>query len=525
MTHQVTVGRRAGGRAARHELRSTPISAEAAPIRPGHSGGQLRLLSEREIERIHRATLDVLERVGMGDAPEAWRERVTAKGGHVMESGRLSFPRALVEDTIAGAGRNFVLHGRDPAHDLDLSGTRVHTVGGSGTVEILDPKTNSYRETTLLDLYDIVRLEDALDNIHVVIRPCVARDLEGWRVLDLNTAYATMSGTTKPMGTVFYAAKHVKDVVALLDMSLGGDGSGQRFRARPFAHAITTIVSPLRFAGETCEMLDEMVRHGMPAIVTSAGQAGATSPVDLAGAVMQGNAEVLAAMVCMNLLSPGHPVLFGNGPFVSDLRTGAFAGGGGEMALLTAASAQMANFYDLPSGIGAGMTSSKQPDAQAGWEKGYLAALAGLAGVNMIYQSAGILADVMAISPEMMVIDAEMTAGALRAVRGIEVSDEALSVDTIAEVVAGPGHFLGHPRTLDLMETEYVYPDLACRRSIRDWEDAGSSDMRKRARARMEEILSSHYPAHVAPADDARIRDAFPINLAPEDMRPGNGRW
>jgi trimethylamine--corrinoid protein Co-methyltransferase len=272
-------------------------------------------------------------------------------------------------------------------------------------------------------------------------------------------------------------------------------------------------------------MLDEMVRHGMPAIVTSAGQAGATSPVDLAGAVMQGNAEVLAAMVCMNLLSPGHPVLFGNGPFVSDLRTGAFAGGGGEMALLTAASAQMANFYDLPSGIGAGMTSSKQPDAQAGWEKGYLAALAGLAGVNMIYQSAGILADVMAISPEMMVIDAEMTAGALRAVRGIEVSDEALSVDTIAEVVAGPGHFLGHPRTLDLMETEYVYPDLACRRSIRDWEDAGSSDMRKRARARMEEILSSHYPAHVAPADDARIRDAFPINLAPEDMRPGNGRW
>ena len=423
------------------------------------------------------------------------------------------------------AGRGFTLRARDSAHDLDLSGNRVHVVGGSGTVEILDPKTNAYRETTLFDLYDIVRLEDALPNIHAVMRPCVARDLESPHTIDVNTAYTVMAATSKHMGTMVYAADHVRDVVAILDMSLGGDGSGERYRRRPFSHAITPMVSPLRFTAETCAIQEAFVHSGVPILVGSAGQAGATAPAALAGALVQGNAEAVAVIVCLNMIAPGHPLMYGNWPFVSDLRTGAFAGGGGEMVLLTAAAAQMASYYGIPSGIGAGMTSSKLPDAQAGWEKGYLGATAALAGINMVYESAGILADVMAISPEMVVIDAEMMAGALRAVRGIEVTDETLSYETIAEVAEGSGHYLGHPQTLALMETEYVYPTLADRRTITEWEAAGSSDMRERARARMAEILASHYPEHLEPADDARIRERFDIRLAPEDMRPGNGRW
>jgi len=117
-----------------------------------------------------------------------------------------------------------------------------------------------------------------------------------------------------------------------------------------------------------------------------------------------------------------------------------------------------------------------------------------------------------------------MVSGVIRAVRGIEVSDDTLSVEVINEVVEGPDHFLGHAQTLRLMETEFVYPKLADRRSIAEWELDGSTDIRERARKMTREVLQAHYPQHVDPATDARIRERFDIRLAPEDMRPGGGR-
>ena len=314
--------------------------------------------------------------------------------------------------------------------------------------------------------------------------------------------------------------------VAMFDLSLGGDGDGARWRARPFAQAIVTfVVPPLRLAGSACRVLDAAARHDMPAILCSAGQAGTTAPTALAGALTQGNAEVLAALTAMNLLKPGHPLFMANWPFVSDLRTGAFAGGSGEMALLAAASAQMARFYDIPSALGSGMSSSKQPDLQAGWEKGYLTALPALAGGNLVTQTTGILADIIACSQEAFVLDSDLLSGVQRAVRGIEVSDETLSVADIKEVVAGPGHFLEQPSTLRLMKSEYVYPKLADRQTIQAWEDGGRVDIRARGLAALTRIMQAHYPQYVDPADDARIRARFDIRLRPEDQQPGNGRW
>jgi len=496
------------------------------PIWPGMVGGRYKPLTDREVERIHAASLDLLERVGIADATDEWRDRVVSAGGWLDDAGRLCFPRALVEDCIALAGRNFTVCGRDPKHDLDVSGARVHFGGGSATVQILDIYTNRFRETQLTDLYDISRLEDTLDNMHFVIRACIARDMVDAELLDINTAYAIMSATSKHMATSFFEPEHLEMAVAMFDLSLGGDGTGARWRARPFAEAIVTfVVPPLRFAKNACRVLDAAARNDMPAILCSAGQAGATAPVALAGALTQGNAEVLAALTAMNLLKPGHPLFMGNWPFVTDLRNGAFAGGSGEMALLAAASAQMARFYDVPSSIGAGISSSKQPDLQAGWEKGYLTTLPALAGGNMIAETTGILADILACSQEAFILDTDMISGVQRAVRGIEINDESLSVEDIKEVVSGPGHFLGQASTLRLMRSEYVYPKLADRQTIEDWEENGRVDIRARGRATLTQIMKEHYPQHIEPAHDARIRERFDIRLRLEDMKPGNGRW
>ena len=392
---------RSGGSQARRAARA---ASSARPIWHGMEGGRYKPLSDDEVGRIHETSLDLLENVGVDGPDDAWRDRVVAAGGW-MDGERLCFPRALVEECLKITGRGFTLFGRTLEHDLDVSGTRTHFGGASTTVQILDPHTNEFRNTTLLDLYDASRLQDRLDTTHFINRAVIPRDVADPRDLDINMAYAVMASTNKHLMISFHQADHVDDVVAMFDMSLGGDGSGELFRQRPFATpVVTAIVSPMRFAIESCQVLDAAVRHGMPAVMCTAPLAGATGPASITGTLAQGNAETLAGIVAINLLSPGYPVLMGNVPFVADLRSGAFLGGSEEAALLGAGAARMANFYDIPSWIANGITSANQPDVQSGWEKGYLVALVALAGGSLLSQSSGALSNLIACSLEAFVL-------------------------------------------------------------------------------------------------------------------------
>lgn len=520
MADPVALQRRRGGREARRVLRAQPLPSERMAVRPGLPGGRYRPLDPREVERIHVAALDVLERIGFADAIPSCIELVTAAGGVLGDDGRLRFPRALVEDTVARAARGFVLHAANPAHDLDPSGTRVHFATAGAAVHMVDPVTRAYRESTLADLYDIARLVDRLDHIHLFQRSVVARDLSDPRELDLNTCYACLAGTGKHVGTSFVQPEHVDEAVAMLHVIAGGEAS---WRARPFVSMSNCfVVPPLKFAVDACRCLEAAVRAGMPVLLLAAGQAGATSPAALAGAVVQEVAEVLAALVYVNLIVPGHPAIFGPWPFVSDLRTGAMSGGSGEQALLSAACAQMAQFYDLPCGVPAGMSDAKLPDAQAGYEKGMTNLLAAQTGANIVYEAAGMHASLLGCCLESFVIDNDMLGAILRTVRGIEVTEDSLSLEAIREVCTqGPGHFLGHDQTLRLMQEEYLYPEIACRASPKEWVEGGSSDMVERARARARSILAEHYPEHIPAAIDRELRRHFPIRLPRERMRAG----
>ena len=169
--------RRVGGRAAMRALRAAPIPLEQRPVRPGLPGGRYKPLSQAEMERVHQAALEVLETIGLSEAIPSCIELVTAAGGSYTEQGRLLFPRSLVEDTIANAARNFVLHAQDSQHDMDLSASKVHYGTAGAAVHMVDWETREYRDSTLADLYDIARLVDAMDNIHFFQRSIVARDM------------------------------------------------------------------------------------------------------------------------------------------------------------------------------------------------------------------------------------------------------------------------------------------------------------------------------------------------------------
>jgi trimethylamine--corrinoid protein Co-methyltransferase len=259
--------------------------------------------------------------------------------------------------------------------------------------------------------------------------------------------------------------------------------------------------------------------------VVMAPRTGATAPAALAGSVVQSVAEALAGMLMIQMVKPGFPVIVGSWPFVSDLRTGAFTGGSGEEAVVSSGAAQMINFYGLPSSVGAGMTDSKCPDYQAGYEKALTIALAAQTGCNNVSESAGMLGSLMALSLESMVIDNDLLGAVLRTVRGIEVNEETLSYHVIEQVVHGEGHFLRTDQTLGLMRSEYEYPDLADRSTPGEWEAAGSPDIREKAAERVKSILSTHYPQYIDPAIDAKIRDQFPILLDQDCMHASSGRW
>jgi len=344
----------------------------------------------------------------------------------------------------------------------------------------------------------------------------VARDL------DVNTAYALAMGTTKPIGTSFFQPEHVHEVVDMYDTILGRPGA---FAERPFCVANNTfVVPPLRYAEDAVRSMVAQVDTGMPINLLSAGQAGATSPAALAGSLAQALAECLSVLTCVNLIKPGHPCVMGLWPFVSDLRTGAMTGGSGEEAVLNAAAAQMANWLDLPSGVAAGMADSKVPDNQAGHEKGLTVALAGHAGANLVYESAGMLASLLACSYEALVIDNDMLGAVNRTVRGIEVTPDKLSVETIGSVIHGDGHFLGSNQTLSIMQSEYIYPQVGDRLSPADWFDAGATSVDERARIVVREVLSKHFPSHISPEVDATVRERFEIRL-PVEALTSSDRW
>ena len=504
--------RRSGGRAARKALRAAPLAEDTRPVRPGLEGGSFKPLSDDDIRRIHEAALTALEEIGLSEAPQSGIDVMTGAGAVLGDDGRLRYPRALVEDMLAKAARGITLHGRDPAYDLDLSGTRVHFGTAGAAVHMVDAHDRSYRESTLQDLHDAAKLTQTLDNIHFFQRPMVARDITDNFEMDLNTIYASCSGTSKHVGTSFTEPGFMPGLIEFLYDLAGGEAN---YRARPFvSNSNCFVVPPMKFATESCECMEAAIRAGIPVLLLSAGQAGATAPAPIAGAVVQAVAECLAGVVYVNAIAPGHPAIFGTWPFVSDLRSGAMSGGSGEQALLTAACAQMHHFYGLPGGAAAGIADSKLPDMQAGWEQMCSNVMAGLSGLNMIYEAAGMHASLLGFCHESLILGDDIIGQALRCTRGIEVNDETLALQTMKDVcVGGPGHYLGQPQTLGLMQTEYIYPRIAERLSPKEWDEVGKPDLVEAATEYKEKVLSE--PSSAAfPADlDRLLRAKYPIRL------------
>lgn len=502
--------KKTSARAAMHAKRAQ--APEINPCPPGPSGGQYKPLSGHDIEQIYQTALTILSDIGMGESPPALLQQALQCGAFQNDAGRLCFPKTMIEEIIDGACKQFQFFGRDSKHDIEVGGDRVYYGTGGAAVQTLDRHSGNYRAATLQDLYDFTRLADHLSNVSWFTRCCVATDVADINDLDINTAYALIKGTSKPVGTSFTLAETVDPIVEMFDMALGGSG---KFSQRPFCKAhISPVISPLRYGEDAFDVAMACFKHNMPLNNIIAAQSGATAPATIAGMLASTLAETLAALAMVNIFKPGYPMIFSNWPFVIDLRTGSFCGSGGEITLLNAASAQLSNWLGLPSGAASSMSDAKAVDAQMGLEKAISSLGVGLSGCNMIYESSGMMASLLGASFEAMIIDDEMLSQVYRTLRGIEVNEETLGLGAIKEAVYGEGHFLGSEHTMNAMQRDYFWPsELTDRSAPAVWQEQGAKDMWQRANAKADKILGNYYPEYLDSDADKTIRDKFNILL------------
>ncbi len=500
------------GRNSRENMRarrSKPSAVNPAP--PGSVGGQYKPLSDHQLKQVYTTALRMLAELGMGDAPQELTDQALKCGAIVNDLNRLCFPQSMVEDIIDRACKSFVLHGRDPNHSFEVGGNRVYFGTGGAAVQTLDLESQVYRPSTLEDLYNFTRLVDTLPNISWFTRCCVPTDVPDAFELDVNTAYCLMRGTQKPVGTSFVYADHVDPIVDMFDLVAGGQG---QFAKKPFCKThISPVISPMRFASEAVDVAVACIRRGVPINNITAAMSGATSPAPIDGMLAASLAETLAGLVMVNVFAPGYPMVFSNWPFVIDLRTGAFSGGGGEISLLNAASAQLSNYLGLPSGVAACMSDAKAVDAQMGMEKALSSLACGLSGANMVYESSGMMASLLGASFEAFIVDNEMLSHVNRMIRGIEVSEATLGFESMKNVISGAGHFIGEQQTLEAMERDYYYPALGDRLEPKSWADAGAQDIWQKANVAAKQLLEKQAPEYIPTSIDTKIRQGFDIRL------------
>ena len=449
---------------------------------------RLELLSEDDLARLHGATLEILEAVGIRiTTPEA-HDLLTGAGCTPLTDDTISIPTALVEDALRSAPHRVVLHDRNGARRLSLSGPCSHFGAGVTCISYLDPFDGSHRDFTLEDMELVARLADGLPNIDFVTTPGVVRETRTMPmgVLNQHEFLALVTSTTKPLMLLTADAEGMRDSLEMAAVVAGGR---EALRERPFVVPYVNPVTPLVFNPETVDKLLLAADWGIPVVCQSAPQAGATSPVTLAATAALANAETLAGLVISQLRRRGTPFVTGSVPLVMDMRTGNTAVGP-ESLLLMIAAAELAHHYGLPLvGIGAG-GDAKAPDEQAAVEitAGILGAQ--LAGVSLVFD-VGCIESGLTYSPEILVLADELIGMHRRFARGMGLDDESLALNVIRSVGIG-GQFLAETHTLQHFRSELWDPGLMGRESRERWLKAGGKGMLDRARARISEILETH---------------------------------
>jgi len=453
----------------------------------------LELLTEEEVEAIHRGTLEVLWKTGIRFEHERGL-KILEKGGCEVDyqSSRVRIPPALVEESLRKCPSVFGVKARDPKNDLMLGGNTVYFSPFPG-MKTADLDTWEPRTATRKEFYDGVKVEDGLDTVSLI-----------------------------QQYTPYFAFEGVPPVMAMVECMAGKIRNSAKFTAEGYANdcEIFTIqmaqavgaemfvpclpASPLAYYYDAIEAALRGIEAGFPIKEATGPTPGATAPATTAGAIISANAELIAPIVLLQLVKPGTRIIVSDLIFPQNMRTGAPAFGAIGSSLHTAGFDQMWRRYGVPTSNTATITSSKQIDFQGGYEKAISTLLFTLSGASLV-QFHGAMYGELTHHPVQAILDDDVAGMIGRFIQGIEVNDETLAIDLIEEVGPIPGHFLNKGHTRKWWKLEQFVPKAADRLTYPEWMKSGKKSCLDYAKERMEEILATHKPTPVTPSQEEDI--------------------
>ncbi len=462
----------------------------------------VRVLDAEGIEKIHDASLRILEEMGIEFLSAEARALVRGAGATVEPGGtRVRFERGLVLEAVAKAPSSFTLHARNPAHDLDFGGNRIvfATVGSAPNASDLD---HGRRPGCFVDFENLVRLGQSLNTVHMIGGyPVEPTDLPA-QTRHLDCYLSLIRLTDKIWRPYALAGGRIEDAIEMAAIARGLDRAG--LAASPGLITNVNTNSPLRVDGPMLDGLAEMARSGQAIAVTPFTLAGAMSPVTLAGALAQQNAEALAVLAYAQLVRPGTPVIYGGFTSNVDMKTGAPAFGTPEYARATLAGGQLARRYGLPY-RSSNANAANSVDAQAAYESLMSLWAAVMGHANLIMHAAGWMEGGLVASFEKMVLDAELLQTMSEFLQPIAVDDDSLALDALREVGPG-GHFFGAAHTLARYETAFYAPLLSDWRNYESWREAGAKTAVERANAIWKQLLADYQAPPIEPERDEALR-------------------
>jgi trimethylamine--corrinoid protein Co-methyltransferase len=481
------------------------------PISPVARSPRYDRLPPAGCERLHEASVSILERTGVRlHDPEAV-ERLHGAGARVGDDGRVFVPGSLVDWALSVAPRSITLHDRSGEPAIALEGDNVWFGPGSDCLNILDHRTGERRPAVLADVHDGIGLVDALPNMDFAMSMFLPSDVEP-SMADRRQMAVMLARTTKPLVVVTYDVEAMLDAIAMAESVAGG---AEALRERPNLALYVNVTRGLVHNDDSLRKLLMLAERGLPAIWVPVTSGGTTGPVTTAGNMALNTAGVLVGILLAQLVREGAPVIIPSfGGDALDLRTMVDPYAEPDHRGVAAA---MAHHYGLPMFSLAGGSDAKVVDGQAAAEAALTMLVDALGGGHLIHDS-GYLESGRTGSLAQLAICDEIAAWIRAAISPIEISDETLALDLIDEL--GPeGSFLDTPHTFAHFRERW-YPTLIERASHGAWTARGAQTMGERAATRVEELLAAHKPPPLPDAVAAAIDEILTRASATSGLSP-----
>jgi trimethylamine---corrinoid protein Co-methyltransferase len=466
----------------------------------------VQFLSRDEIARVHEASLHILSKIGMKFPSTGVQDLLGEAGAEKGKGGLIKVPPGLVERAVASVPKwnEVVLYGRDPRYDVTFRNHEPKLACMTMATSVIDLHTREKRPATNDDLAKLTRVAHALPRVEVNGGLITPQDVPG-AVNDWYTWATCLKNTTKHITGGVLGTRGVRDVIGMASVAFGSE---DRFLKRPCISGWVLTLPPLGIDNDSLEALVELSRWKIPAMVSSGPILGVSSPVTVAGTVVQAHAEILGCLVVSQLTSPGAPFIYTSFARGMDMRTGSVTMASPEFAILKIAMAQMGSFLGLPTRMPGMLRDAKLLDAQAGFETGMVSAMTGLVADLM---------DGMQLDSDLVVDYADLIfcddcMGAIkRLARFLDVRPETLAVEVIDEVGPG-GTFLSHDHTVTRFREELWQPGLMERRNWDQWASSGARPIDQAALERVRTMVRTEseplIPAAAAAEIDAIVERA-----------------